>query len=267
MIDTFGAAPMLTYALVEREDVDWNKVETALEALPRAELVSWHRMFNATGEASVDAWLSKDAAMRTLFRDVLDRRTGESVLIARTSFDVDMTVWEKSDFAMQMHRMRSDGVCAFNSDALGGYTMVRLLRVAGMLVGLTCVFCVAVGMLMAGPRAILIAPALLFSYACLHAMVRLIGIPVDMIVIVCALVTPGILTDYALHLVHDSQNAFAVVFSAATSAASLVPFVTFPVESVRSFMLVYVVVIVCGCAITTAVVRGAEAARTCDPWA
>ena len=255
----FGAAPMLTYALVRSPDVDWAAVEGELEALPRSEVVSWHRVYNASGAVDVDAWLRGNPAMRTLFRDVIDRQTGESVVLARTSFDVDMSVWEKHDVALRLHGMDARlGVCAFNSDMLGGYTIVRLLRVTGALVGATCAVCLVVGVWLVGARALLAVPTLALSYMALHALVRLAGVPADMIVLVALLVTPGILTDYVLHLAHDPRNAAAVVFSAGTSAASLLPLANFPVESVRSFALVYVTILVAGGALTLAVVRTAQ---------
>ena len=82
--------------------------------------------------------------------------------------------------------------------------------------------------------------------------VKLLAIEADIIVLVSLLVTPGIVTDYALHMAHDARNAFAVAMGAATSALSLLPFLTFPVSSVFHFMVVYVVMITSGCAFAVA---------------
>jgi hypothetical protein len=111
-----------------------------------------------------------------------------------------------------------------------------------------------VGFAFIGARCAIIVPTLLMTYTSLLGCVGALGIGLDMILLVALLITPGLITDYALHMAHDVRNAEAVLASAATSVLSLVPFVGVAVASVRHFMVLYILMILIGCVWTIALI-------------
>ena len=256
VLDRYGGGPSLTYALVhDHSAADWPRIEAAMEALPSADLVSWHRFYAASDHSSVDAWMGERASS-VLFGDFVDVRSKESVLLARTRYPRDTTPLEKHDATLALDALRTGGAgaCLFNSDLLGGYTITKLSHGTLRLVLATSAVCVAVGFAFIGARCAIIVPTLLMTYSSLLGCVGALGIGLDMILLVALLITPGLITDYALHMSHDVRNAEAVMASAATSVLSLVPFVGVAVASVRNFMLLYILMIAFGCVWTIALI-------------
>ena len=256
VLDRYGGGPSLTYALVQdHESVDWERVEATLEALPSADLVSWHRYYVASEHATVAAWMG-ERANAVLFGNFVNTSSGESVLIARTRYPRDTTPLEKHDATLALDTLRTGGAgaCVFNSDLLGGYTITKLSRGTLLLVLATSAVCVLVGFSFIGARCAIIVPTLFMTYASLLGCVNVLGFGLDMILLVALLITPGLITDYALHMAHDVRNAEAVLASAATSVLSLVPFASVAVASVRHFMLLYILMIGVGCVWTIALI-------------
>jgi hypothetical protein len=187
-----------------------------------------------------------------LFQDFVNARTNESVLIARTKFDKDVSPLVKHDLTVQLDALRADGACVFNSDLLGGYTIIKLAKSTARLVVATSAVCLVIGFAFIGRRCAVIVLLLTLTYASLLGAISMLGFDVDMIILVALLITPGLITDYALHMAHDVRNAEAVVVSALTSILSLVPFTTVAVVSIRNFMLLYILMIAFGCVWTIA---------------
>lgn len=253
MYDAFGGALTITYAYMEPNATEWAETEAALDVLPQADLLSWHRVYNLSADITVNEWMD-NTLNAAVFGDFVNVHTHESVLVTRTLFPLNTTVHSKHKTAKALAGRQAHGACIFNSELLAAYTLIELAGVTAVVAALISAICVLIGVVSVGRRCVLACVTLGLTATSILGAMRLVAFRVDMIVLVAFLVTPGIVTDYALHLAHDGSNGFAVCIGALTSISSLVPFVTVPVTGVRHFMIVYIIAIASGCIFSLSIV-------------
>lgn len=249
--ERFGMAPSFAYVLMRNDTSadEWHLIEDNIrKCVPTAKPLSWHSF-------SEDL-VKENAVFAATFaeRGTLDYSTFFRHTAAPDGSSVIVTMMPQSNnsVAARAQTLRclsaAGGVCAHESGMVYSYTMVKLSEITAFLAVLMCVLSIVIAFVISSSkckaiRTILVMP---LSYICVCGIMRITQIDLDMQIMVALIIAPGIIADYALHMVHNPLNSHATCMSAVTTVCSLIPFVFVEIPSMRNFAIVYISAVTCG---------------------
>lgn len=191
----------------------------------------------------VAAWMT-DPFNRMRYEPLVGPRT--AVAIYTAPYRLESTTDADARFVTALPH--APGACATSFERLGAYTLSKLLRSIALMCVASVMFtgtCAAI--LVGRARAGAVVLAVTLTYATLAVAVCVMNINVTLMVASCLILLPGLVCDFALHLSYDPQTLHAVVFTALSSGASMLPYALFsPILGVRDFASVYTLAIVLG---------------------
>ena len=238
---TAAPPPSVVYAFVrDSASANWTDVHARLAAAGATPVLDWHAAYLESAEPSLASWRAH-AATRFVFGPLLGERA--SALVASAPYASSAT---DADALRALHAHDSEGVCFAQEDRMGGYTVDVIARRLWIL-ALAAVTCsTAVGVAIAGRHGAAVLPALVLSYGTMTAVLGATRTPAHMLLVAAYAVSPGFLVDFQIHLAYNPDTRVAVLTSAATSVASMVPYVFTHLPGVRDFAVCYVGFLVIG---------------------
>tara|TARA_B110000046_G_scaffold25053_2_gene24248 strand:+ start:6301 stop:8658 length:2358 start_codon:yes stop_codon:yes gene_type:complete len=243
--------PSVMYALV-RDGANWTDVEARIASAGATPVVDWHRAFVESREPSVVDWLRR-APTQLLYGPFFGE--GSSVVIATAS--AYATADNDVEALTRLHAHAGPGMCFAQFDRMAGYTVATITQHLWILAvaAAACSAVVAVGI--AGRHGAAVLPALALSYATMTAVLGAVRVPAHMLLVAAYAVSPGFLVDFQIHLAYNPDNRMAVLMSAATSVASMAPYVATELPGVRDFAVCYIGFLTVGvlCAFLSTVTR------------
>ena len=233
------------YALVTTDDANWTRLERHMARdLDARVTADWHRAYLASAAPTTSAaWKARSGSQLTF--GAFFGRNGTSVLLGavpkRATSDA-----AKADAMRAMHALDEKDVCFASEDYLSSYTMRVVQANLWKLALLTAIFSTLVGVGIAGRHGLSVFPALLMSYATMTGVVSATHMHMHMLLVAVYLIAPGFLVDFQLHMAFNPDTRSAVLLGAATSVASMTPYVFSHLPGVKEFSICYIGFLVIG---------------------
>jgi hypothetical protein len=245
-----ATAPAVVAALVD-DGANWTAAAARIDAVGSLPLVDWHAAFAASGARDLAAWRAR-AATRLMYGPFFG--DGASVVLRTTSGFGDAPT---ADALRALHSRDGDGVCFARVDCMAEYTVDAIVRRLWVLALAAALGSTVVAVGIAGRHGLAVMPALALSYATMTAVLGATRVPAHMLLVAAYAVSPGFLVDFQIHLAYNPDTCTAVLMSAATSVASMAPYVLTYLPGVRDFAVCYIGFLTLGllCAFLATVTR------------
>ena len=234
------------YALVRTDGANWTRLEDHLTRdLDARVTADWHRAYLASSvaDAPPSAWKARSGAQLTF--GAFFGKNGTSVLLGampkRATTDA-----AKAAAMRAMHALDEEDVCYASEDYLSSYTMHVVQSQLWKLALLTAAFSTLMGVVIAQKHGFCVFPALLMSYATMTGVVGATHMHMHMLLVAVYLIAPGFLVDFQLHMAFNPDTRSAVLLGAATSVASMTPYVFSHLPGVKEFSICYIGFLVIG---------------------